>query len=299
MRGFDPDSFTFRWSPTEGLSDPNVMRPVVSPLQTTTYVVAVEYRGGDCIGYDTVEVTVSDAAPIRTWIGRDYRGMSGEPFVIELQSQPVPSSAGVSELLLELEWDGRVLLIDPGSIAELVPGRMLEGWEIDVLDSTREYLRVRFRAPAGTSLEGAGGLLGLRATLYLGDVQGSELQYRLSSPQRCPLFLGEPGRVELDTICGLDLRLIEMSAVRYAAPRAVPNPGGERLNIEFGIGIDGPVLLEIFDATGRCVGTLVDGPLAAGNYRVTWDAALVGTGVYWLRITSNEWSRVTQVGVGG
>src|SRR5690606_8958215 len=143
-------------------------------------------------------------------------------------------------------------------------GRLLEGWSVEVLDSTRGYLRVRFNAPAGAALEGDGSLLGVRGTLYLGEVQGSELEYRLSTPQHCPSFLVEPGRAELDTICGLNRRLIELGSLRYAPPRAIPNPGGEQVNIEFGIGLEGPVLLEAFDATGRRVGTIVSDRLSAG-----------------------------------
>lgn len=296
-QGIDPDSFEYTWRPTTGLDNPNVLQPTASPLETTTYVIEVRYRGGGCVGYDTVEVVVGNAESVRTWISRDLHAASGEPLVIELMSEPIDAGSGIVELMLEMSWDGDVLLVEASSLAELLTGRVLEGWDVEILDSTRQSLQAILRAPSGRVLSGEGPLLGVRATLFLGKIPGSELSYRLSSPQHCPNFLNEPGYVRLDTICGLDLRLIEMSALRYAPPRATPNPAGEQMQIEFGIGLEGDVLMEVFDVGGRQVGTLVSSRLAAGTYRVVWDTRAAGEGLYWLRIASGPWSETVQVRV--
>ncbi len=50
---------TYRWSPTTGLSDPNVSNPFASPLVQTQYVLTVSSGGGGCFKQDTVFVNSS------------------------------------------------------------------------------------------------------------------------------------------------------------------------------------------------------------------------------------------------
>lgn len=52
-------SYTFKWLPAEGLSDVNVLQPVASPLQTTTYTLAAN-NGSDCSIMATVKIIVKN-----------------------------------------------------------------------------------------------------------------------------------------------------------------------------------------------------------------------------------------------
>jgi hypothetical protein len=52
-------AFTYSWSPTTGLSDPNIPNPVANPAHTTTYKVTGIDRNG-CTTTDKVTVTVID-----------------------------------------------------------------------------------------------------------------------------------------------------------------------------------------------------------------------------------------------
>jgi gliding motility-associated-like protein len=47
---------TYSWSPSAGLSDPNIANPVASPTQTTTYILTA--ANGNCTATDSVIVTV-------------------------------------------------------------------------------------------------------------------------------------------------------------------------------------------------------------------------------------------------
>ncbi|MEZ4908769.1 MAG: hypothetical protein R2771_14255 [Saprospiraceae bacterium] len=49
---------TFSWSPTTGLSDPNITNPTANPATTTTYTVTVS-NDGRCPDTDDVTVTVN------------------------------------------------------------------------------------------------------------------------------------------------------------------------------------------------------------------------------------------------
>lgn len=57
MLGDIPRSgWTYHWTPSTGLSDPNIANPVANPDSYTTYVLTLRHSGGGCISTDTVNV---------------------------------------------------------------------------------------------------------------------------------------------------------------------------------------------------------------------------------------------------
>jgi subtilisin family serine protease len=77
------------------------------------------------------------------------------------------------------------------------------------------------------------------------------------------------------------------------APRltlaAAPNPAAGGSEIRFSLEEGGQVRLFLYDAAGRRVRALVDGPLSAGPHRIAWDGrgeagAAVGAGVYLVKL---------------
>jgi predicted GH43/DUF377 family glycosyl hydrolase len=67
-----------------------------------------------------------------------------------------------------------------------------------------------------------------------------------------------------------------------------PNPFNPETVIAFDVPVDSPVLLEVFNALGERVSTLVDGPLPAGQHRVTFHGSALSSGTYFYRLTLNE-----------
>ena len=68
-----------------------------------------------------------------------------------------------------------------------------------------------------------------------------------------------------------------------------PNPFNPSTAIRFDLAAGGPVTLRIFDAGGRLVRTLIDGPRQAGSQSAVWDgrndnATPVASGVYFYRL---------------
>jgi gliding motility-associated-like protein len=49
---------SYSWFPTDGVSDPTVRNPILSPTETTSYIYTINYSG--CIARDTLNVTVID-----------------------------------------------------------------------------------------------------------------------------------------------------------------------------------------------------------------------------------------------
>jgi len=74
-----------------------------------------------------------------------------------------------------------------------------------------------------------------------------------------------------------------------------PNPFNPRTMIKFSLAQGGPAQLVIYDVNGRKVKTLVNGQQTAGPHEVVWDGTndsgqQVASGVFWSKLTVNDWS---------
>lgn len=72
-----------------------------------------------------------------------------------------------------------------------------------------------------------------------------------------------------------------------------PNPFGPSTFIHYALPTQSAVKLAVYDATGRLVRTLVDGPISAGNHSIVWDGAddrgnLVSSGIYFYSMKSGD-----------
>lgn len=77
--------------------------------------------------------------------------------------------------------------------------------------------------------------------------------------------------------------------------QSYPNPARGSLTIAFGLSVEGPVELAVYDLAGRRVATLLDGDEPAGDRLVSWDCRdsagrAVPSGVYLYRLVSAEGS---------
>ena len=66
-----------------------------------------------------------------------------------------------------------------------------------------------------------------------------------------------------------------------------PNPFGAGTTVRFSLETAGDVSLSAYDALGRKVGTLAEGPMATGDHAVRWNAAGLAAGVYVLRLEAD------------
>ncbi|HET9940880.1 MAG TPA: S8 family serine peptidase [Candidatus Eisenbacteria bacterium] len=88
------------------------------------------------------------------------------------------------------------------------------------------------------------------------------------------------------------------------APRlmltAAPNPAAGGSEIRFTLEQDARVRISMFDASGRRVRSLVDGPLAAGPHRIAWDGrtdvgSSLGAGVYLVKLETGVSTRTMKL----
>ena len=81
----------------------------------------------------------------------------------------------------------------------------------------------------------------------------------------------------------------------YSLSQNFPNPFNPVTNIEFSIPKPGIVKLVLFDLTGREVAVIADKQLSAGTYTVDFDASKLSSGVYFYKMTSNDFSDVKKM----
>jgi hypothetical protein len=66
-----------------------------------------------------------------------------------------------------------------------------------------------------------------------------------------------------------------------------PNPFNPETQIPFELSRSAHVRLEVFDARGRRVATLVNTVLPPGRHARIWNAAEMPSGIYWYRLESD------------
>ncbi len=81
----------------------------------------------------------------------------------------------------------------------------------------------------------------------------------------------------------------------YLLKQNYPNPFNPVTKIRFYIPESGFVSLQIYDAVGRNLATLVDQNLNPGIYEVEWNAVNLPSGIYFYRITASEFSEVKKM----
>ena len=97
------------------------------------------------------------------------------------------------------------------------------------------------------------------------------------------------GTVNTNCLVGIQPVSNEIQS-EFSLSQNYPNPFNPVTNFEFHIADFGFVTLEIFDALGRNIETLVDSQLKPGTYRVDWTAVNYPSGIYFYSLKTNSFS---------
>lgn len=73
-------------------------------------------------------------------------------------------------------------------------------------------------------------------------------------------------------------------AWRFALAPASPNPFNPTTTLAYELAADGPARLAVYDAAGRSLAVLVDGPCEAGRHTVDWRPRGLASGVYFAKL---------------
>ncbi len=276
----------YQWTPATGLSCTDCQSPEARPTLTTTYFLRVTNAQG-CSDSDQVTVAV-DPSPrtARLRIG-DYQVRAGAYLRVPIFLDDPLDAAQLDSLLLDVTFDDGMMALRE----EFFAGTLMEGWYAQVLERKPGRYRVLLTANPFTYASGTGTLMELGFLVYFRNTTRSCVRAQLALVgNSCTVIPDAVGCVTLDPICGANLRFIEVSAADYALLGNHPNPFNPTTEIGFSLGLDGPTRLDLFDAAGNLLQTLIDAPMPAGRYAVTWDGSGQPSGLYRYRLTSGHWS---------
>ena len=76
----------------------------------------------------------------------------------------------------------------------------------------------------------------------------------------------------------------------YALLSAYPNPFNPETNINFEIPVSSNVTIEVFNLQGRLIETLYNKELQPGKHRITWNADGLMSGIYFVKMSSNNFN---------
>lgn len=77
--------------------------------------------------------------------------------------------------------------------------------------------------------------------------------------------------------------------------KSFPNPGSQSTLISYHIPVQSGVSLKLYDLSGRCVKTLINGEKPAGSYDVKLNAKELGSGVYFVKLTTGKFKRTKKL----
>jgi len=104
-----------------------------------------------------------------------------------------------------------------------------------------------------------------------------------------------PSLVEFTPVWGGNAVLADVNSigdgdlpVKFDLAQNYPNPFNPVTKIIFDIPEHTKATLDVFNVLGQKVATLVDGELAPDRYEVEWDGAEAATGIYFYRLTADE-----------
>jgi hypothetical protein len=128
---------------------------------------------------------------------------------------------------------------------------------------------------------------------YLGNSELDTFHITMSvAEQSCapPTLATAPYQV--DSLCGLNYRLIEIMGAPYVLKQNTPNPVRMRTSISFTLGMEAGTTLEVFSNDGKLVETLINQQLPAGDYTIPLNVREFPSGLYYYRLTSGPFSSI-------
>jgi hypothetical protein len=229
-------------------------------------VTLAEYRGGP-----TPLAAPRDVAVPFAWV-HDHRGGGA-----------APAWRGEGSALVLEAWgaDTGVRRLDLG--VELAEVRRSGSSELELLLTDAARLGARIVSTAGVESRldlGSHGAGRLQI-----DVPGLESAARVVLEAESEYGAGRGAEASLD--------LAALPAGRLRLHPNVPNPFNPTTVLVFELPQTGPVVLDIFDARGRRVRSLMRAALEAGTHRVAWDGrdargVRLGSGLYFARLQAGE-----------
>src|SRR5690606_9901993 len=140
-------------------------------------------------------------------------------------------------------------------------------------------------------------LLRVPFAVLFSDSLSRAVRAEVTTDGNCVEVKGSEDEIAIDPICGLDLRMIELTSVNYTLDQNKPNPFNPVTKIRYALGLDGQATLQLYDAQGRLVQVLVDEYQQPGVYELTLDVTNLASGNYYYTLVSGDYKETRMLTV--
>jgi len=263
-----------------------------APDTKASYVAAmnIETDNGDAMIALKGVGTMVDVKPMIAQ--PDEKVLPGRAFPLTY-SIPVPNLNGatITSLTTKISYYGQSYVFEnnPGDIT--TPNVTGWNWTVDTTVANEIYL---YGSGPATQLPKSFDFRILFHT-YLSDKSTTNIIV-------APLFQGldcvTPVNDTLELVintCYTEGRLIIMSDVEYYMQDVTPNPAGSEFELNIGLGLEAQTKIQIYDAMGGLVKTLVNREMSKGEYELSVSTADMSNGVYFIRLESGPFARVKKL----
>ena len=268
--GKEPSNLTsYTWTPTTGLSSPNQSLTDANPEVSTVYVLKAINSNG-CENYDSVSITVnSHQEQLFTLTPSQLTIIPGQQFQVKLN---VPND--VTTWKVFLDYDNFVVKFS------------------SVNQKTNGIVTTQIDKPGQLTISGTGsnGFILIQFVAFLPNNSDSLFYLKLSvdstSGQSCEKLraIGS-STLQLSEICGKRFRMIGFTDKKYYLIN-------QENKLNFGVGLQGKVTLDLYDNIGNLKQILVDTDMEAGEYSLDFD---LPTGVYFCRMSAGMYNEVHKI----
>jgi len=132
---------------------------------------------------------------------------------------------------------------------------------------------------------------------FLGDYNGITAYHNKIRPMwtRVQGSQGSVMTAIVDSIVTSENNIAETLPVDYKLEQNYPNPFNPKTNISYSVKEKGFVTLKVYNLLGSEVATLVNENRESGKYELQWDASNYSSGVYFYKMTVNNYSETKKM----
>jgi hypothetical protein len=195
------------------------------------------------------------------------------------------------------------VLYDPMTIAfannTLQTEGAAPGWNISnpaISSVGPNVAKMTFTCTGPNAIATNGPIFSFAATLLLSDKINAKQDLQFDAGNRPCIIPSTSGDSTSIFNCAISRRVVEVSGARSMISPVSPNPVSSGLaTMTFGVGISAPTTIEVINAQGTVVRTLVNSRMQAGEYDLSFDTQGLASGAYFIRMRTAEFDQTQRL----
>lgn len=203
--------------------------------------------------------------------------------------------ANVKNVIVELSHNSDFLAFDEGSLE--INEEISQRFIAQILEFKPNFAKIRLTGIGDARINTQSILLklGLKTFLPSGDESTGNVRAKIINPDNaCAEFEGAQSEININAVCGGELRKIVISPYDYSfGARTVKGA----IEVDYELGLAAGTKIEVFSAAGERAAVLLDEVRPAGTHKLNYDASSLGSGIYFIVISSGPFKEAVKVGV--